>query len=141
MIFIDTGFFYALFSSADPDHQRVRAVLEEYRSSHIQGSFLTTNHVVAETITLIRMTPPRSHEAAAKAGDFLYSEVLAKIHWATPDEEEAAFAYFKRYSDKEYSFVDCLSFMVMKARGITEAFAVDSDFTHEFVARPGPKLR
>lgn len=33
---------------------------------------------------------------------------------------------------------DCLSFLVMEKRGIREAWAVDEDFTHRFVARPGP---
>jgi predicted nucleic acid-binding protein len=35
--------------------------------------------------------------------------------------------------------VDCLSFVVMEKLGIREALAVDSDFTHRFIARPGPK--
>ena len=64
---------------------------------------------------------------------------LAAIHWTTPDEERAAFEYFKRHKDQAYSLVDCLSFVVMEKLGIREALAVDSDFTHRFVARPGPK--
>jgi predicted nucleic acid-binding protein len=35
-------------------------------------------------------------------------------------------------------FLDCLSFVVMEKLGIREAFAVDADFTHRFIARPGP---
>lgn len=34
--------------------------------------------------------------------------------------------------------VDCLSFVVMEKLGIHEALAVDSDFSHRFIARPGP---
>jgi predicted nucleic acid-binding protein len=37
--------------------------------------------------------------------------------------------------------VDCLSFVVMEKLGISEALAVDDDFTHHFVARPGPLKR
>ncbi len=36
------------------------------------------------------------------------------------------------------SFVDCLSFVVMKKLEIDEALAVNSDFTHRFTTRPGP---
>jgi hypothetical protein len=66
---------------------------------------------------------------------------LARIHWASPDEERAAFAYFKRHDDQTYSFVDCLSFVVMEKLGIDEALAVDSDFTHRFLlqARGSPR--
>ena len=97
---------------------------------------MTTNHVVAETITLVRRIV---HDEATKVGDRLYNEALARVHWATPDEERAAFAWFKRHRDQTYSFVDCLSFVVMEKLGIREALAVDSDFTHRFIARPGPK--
>ena len=91
---------------------------------------------MAETITLVRRI---GHEEATRIGERLYSEKLAHIYWATPDEERAAFAWFKRYRDQTYSFVDCLSFVVMENLGIREALAVDSDFTHRFIARPGPK--
>jgi predicted nucleic acid-binding protein len=37
------------------------------------------------------------------------------------------------------STVDCLSFVIMEKLGIREALAVDSDFTHRFIARPGPQ--
>ena len=53
----------------------------------------------------------------------------------------AVFDYFKRHSDKKYSTVDCLSFVVMESLGIREALAVDEDFTHRFVTRPGPRPR
>jgi uncharacterized protein len=138
VIFVDTSFLYPLFSAQDRDHERVRAVLEEYRGRESRHLFLTTNHVVSETITLIRVTAPRNHAAAVKVGELLYSGRLARVHWATKEEELAAFDYFRRYHDKEYSFVDCLAFVVMEKLGISEALAVDSDFTHRFIARPGP---
>ena len=59
--------------------------------------------------------------------------------WATPDEEREAFDFFKRHRDQTYSFVDCLSFVVMEKLGIREALAVDSDFTHRFIVQPGPR--
>jgi predicted nucleic acid-binding protein len=63
---------------------------------------------------------------------------MARIHHASVEEEREAFAYLHKYHDKEYSAVDCLSFVVMDKLGITEAWAVDSDFGHRFVVRPGP---
>src|SRR5436190_18514526 len=57
---------------------------------------------------------------------------------ASPAEEKAAFEYLARHKDKEYSFTDCLSFVVMDASGISEAWAVDADFTHRFAVKPGP---
>ena len=131
MIFLDTSFLYALVSERDAQHERVGEVFRSFRYAHI----VTTNHVIAETVTLARRL---GHAEASSLGDQLYAEKLAEIHWATPNEERAAFEYFKRYQDKHYSFVDCLSFVVMEKLGIREALAVDSDFTHRFMVHPGP---
>lgn len=136
MTFLDTGFLFALVSKRDAHHERVVEVFREFQNRRLQDHLLTTNYVIAETITL---TLKIGHDKAVKLGDQLYGEKLARIHWATPDEERAAFEYFKRHQDQTYSMVDCLSFVVMEKLGIREALAVDSDFTHRFIARPGPQ--
>jgi predicted nucleic acid-binding protein len=135
--FLDTGFLFALVSRRDEHHQRVVDVLNTFRNVRLGDVLVTTNHVVAEVVTLTRKIV---HDEAVRLGERLYAEKLAQIHWATPDEERAAFEYFRRHRDQTYSFVDCLSFVVMERLGVREALAIDSDFTHRFVARPGPKL-
>jgi predicted nucleic acid-binding protein len=142
VIFLDTSFLFPLFALHDPDHQRVRRVMEGYRGKRMAEHVLTTNHVVAETITLVRYKGSRQSEAAhalaTEVGSALYAGTLARIHWSTAEDERAAFEYFKRHTDQEYSMVDCLSFVVMEQHGIREALAVDSDFAHRFTALPGP---
>lgn len=139
MIFVDTGFFFALASSEDADHERCRAVFEELDPKRLPDLCLTTNHVVLETIRLTKWN--LGQEAAVEMGGRLYGEVLARIHWTTPQEEKDAFAYLAKHHDKRYSPVDCISFVVMEAHGIQEALAVDRDFRHRFVVRPGPRPR
>jgi predicted nucleic acid-binding protein len=145
LIFLDTGFLFALFDEDDKDHLRVREVAEKYRSQFLPDFVLTTNHVIAETITLVRSKGHADlgvrHDRAVKIGQRLWAGHLASVHHATPEEEQAAFVYFTRHRDKEYSFVDCVSFVLMDSLGIREAFAVDRDFTHRFVALPGPKAK
>lgn len=138
----DTSFLFPYFAVHDPDHERVCRVFDEYEEHVRAGGLITTNHVVFETITLMRYRgsrdPGRALELAARVGDVLYSGKVARIHVATFEEEQQAFAYFKQHGDQKYSAVDCLSFVVMEKLGITEALAVDSDFSHRFTARPGP---
>jgi predicted nucleic acid-binding protein len=136
--FLDTGFLFALVSKKDAHHTRVVEVFRTFRDLTLADHLLTTNHVIAETITLSLKI---GHDRATQIGEQLYAEKLARIHWASPEEERAAFAYFERHQDQAYSFVDCLSFVVMEKLGIDEALAVDSDFTHRFTARPGPLRR
>ncbi len=52
MIFLDTGFLFAYVSANDKDHARVTEVLEAHRGERLADFLLTTNHVVAETITI-----------------------------------------------------------------------------------------
>lgn len=136
MIFVDTGFLFALFSERDPDHGRAVEAFRPLRGRNLPELLLTTNHVVFETITLAQARA--GHELAVKAGDILYAERLARIHRASFEEERGAFDYLRRHHDKGYSAVDCLSFVVMESLGIREALAIDAHFTHRFIARPGP---
>lgn len=98
-----------------------------------------------ETITLVRYKGSRdasaAHRLALDIGRALYAGKLAQIHQATPEEERAAFDYLAKHDDKKYSSVDCLSFVILEKLGIREALAVDEDFTHRFVAIPGPLKR
>lgn len=138
MTFLDTGFLFALLSELDAHHGRVVEVFNTFKGLRLADHLLTSNHVLAETITL---TLKIGHGKAVALWRATLRGKLARIHWATPDEERAAFAYFKRHQDQTYSFVDCLSFVVMEKVGIREALAVDYDFTHRFIARPGPMGR
>ena len=139
MIFIDTGFFLALFSQRDTHHERVRATFERYIDRNLPQTFVTTDVVILEAITAARARV--SHELAVFVGERLYSEKIARIYVTSLEEHRAAFEYLRRYNDKTYSAVDCLSFVVMEKLGIRDAFAVDDDFTHRFVAIPGPLTR
>jgi predicted nucleic acid-binding protein len=145
VIFLDTGFVFALVYRRDANHKRVRAVMDEYRGLDLRRLVLTTNHVVEETITLVRSSVHRdagvAHDIAVDVGRQLFAGVFGQIHHATPEEERAAFEYLARHRDKKYSLTDCLSFVVMEKHGIREALAVDEDFTHRFIARPGPLPR
>jgi hypothetical protein len=137
--FVDTGFFFAFFSARDPDHTRALEAFGGFKGQRLPSVLLTTDHVVSETITLCRAR--MGHAQAVFVGEQLYSEKMVQIRRTTFEEQRTAFEYFKRHSDKKYSMVDCLSFVVMEAVGILEALAVDDDFTHRFIARPGPRPR
>lgn len=139
MIFVDTSFFFAFFCESDRHHQRVVDLFREFEGRRLPDLLVTTDHVVLETITLTRYRV--SHERAAFVGERLYAERMARIRRTSFDDQRAAFEYFRRHSDQKYSMVDCLSFVVMENLGIHEALAVDDDFTHHFVARPGPLPR
>lgn len=78
------------------------------------------------------------HVRAVAVGRQLYAGAFGRLHHVSAEEERAAFDIFCKYADKEYSFVDCVSFVVMETLGIEVAWTVDGDFRHRFTALPGP---
>lgn len=140
MIFVDTGFFFALFAKEERErHAQAKALLLTLEGQKLSDALITTDHVIFETITLIQATVKRNaHARAVQVGEKLYGERLARIYRTTFDEQLEAFAYLKQHRDKEYSAVDCLSFVVMLKLGIEEAWTFDGHFEHRFIARPGP---
>lgn len=68
------------------------------------------------------------YESALQFGLRLLSETTAPIIRVTPADEEKAWAIFRQYPDKRFSFTDCTSFAIMKRLGIRTAFAFDEDF-------------
>jgi len=137
VIFVDTGFFFALASKTDADHERVVEVFKSLDRRQLPQLCVTTNHVVLETIRLTKWN--MGQEAAVDMGRRLYAETIARIHWTTPAEEKQALDYLARHPDQRYGPVDCISFVVMDGNGINEALTIDRDFTHRFIARPGPR--
>ena len=91
---------------------------------------------IDETITLVLAR--KDYWAALNIGNELWSEEQAQIIWLSRQDQLVAWELFKRYSDKQFSFTDCTSFVVMERFGLTYAFAFDDDFaqTGQFVRVP-----
>jgi predicted nucleic acid-binding protein len=136
VIFVDTSFFAALLLPKDAHHRRAVEAVEALGQERLSNMLLTTNNVVLETITVARYEG--NHKIAVRAAELLYGGAMARVYRTTAEDEAEAVAYLRRHQDKEYSAVDCLSFVVMLKQGITDVFAFDDDFSHRFVMRPGP---
>ena len=53
---------------------------------------------------------------------------LTTIHFLTPKQIEQAWEIFRRFRDKDWSFTDCTSKVVVEELGIAAAFAFDQHF-------------
>lgn len=96
------------------------------RSSEGTPRLATSNHVIGETYTLIRM---RLGHAAGQA--FLRrvreSAVVQRI-FVSEDWEIDAEAILARFADQDFSYVDATSFALMRRLRLSEAFAFDHHF-------------
>ena len=123
-IFVDTAGWMACADAADPAHGTARAS----RDAALEAGHLlvTTDYVVDETLTLIRM---RLGISAAEAW-WTQVEGSARVRHETIDalRAEKARSLFFRHRDKNYSFTDCTSFVVMRELRLREALTTDRHF-------------
>ena len=124
MIFVDTGAWYASLVPNDPDHASAGQWLTANRSP-----LLTTDYVIDETLTLLRVRGERKR--ALLLGAQFFDHGLAEIHKITTNDLTLAWKTFEQFDDKSWSFTDCTSKVVMEQLGIKLAFAFDHHF-HQF---------
>ena len=124
--FIDTSAFLALKNKKDAHHEHAVKIAEYVVSQTLQKG-ITTDYILDETYTLIKMRA--GSFAAIQFGEEIRSG--ARLHIMNVDAllQDRAWLLFKKYSDKEFSFTDCTSFAVMKEMKLRNAFAFDKHFT------------
>jgi predicted nucleic acid-binding protein len=122
--FVDTAGWMALADANDPAHTRARSFRDGWLKEG--GRFLSTDFVMDETLTLLRMR--LGLDAAERWWEQIESS--RRIIWEKIDEARADRArhWFFRWRDKEFSFTDCTSFVVMRERRLREALTTDRHF-------------
>jgi predicted nucleic acid-binding protein len=123
-VFVDTGAWFAAQVAGDSHHEEAARALRGLLAA--PTVLVTTNHVVGETYTLLRVT--RGHEACRRFLESLEQTRRLERVFVNQDLERRAFAILDRYRDHAFSFVDATSFALMRAERIRHAFAFDSHF-------------
>src|SRR3977135_2317416 len=124
MIFVDTGAWFASVVPWDANHAAAVAWL-----SKNQATLITTDYVLDETLTLLRI---RKELARALAfGNQLFSQQLAELYFLQEADLHEAWRVFRDFEDKEWSFTDCTSKIAVETLGLKTAFAFDQHF-HQF---------
>jgi hypothetical protein len=127
MIFLDTSAFYAMEVKRDINHERAISVKKEIAGNKY-GMPVTTNLVIVEAITLLRLKA--GHSEAVAFGEKVFASRSLKTIRVGEDIERKALELFKKHSDKRLSFTDCISFAIMDELKISKAFAFDDHFKH-----------
>ncbi len=119
--FADTSYYLALVNSRDPRHQRAADLAER-----LLGRTFVTEYVLVEL-----------GSALSRGSDRLvFLELLERVRSDSATTFIAAneplfrhgAALFAARPDKEWSLVDCISFVVMNQRRLTDALTSDHHF-------------
>jgi predicted nucleic acid-binding protein len=121
MTFVDTSAIYAWTDAGDPNHHV--AVERLVRLLNRRETLLTHNYVIVEALALVqsRLGHPAAAKLAADATSFA-------VEWVDADLHAAGVAALVRSRRRQLSLVDQVSFLVMRRRRVSVAFAFDADF-------------
>ncbi len=121
MILTDSGAWFASVVPWDGNHVAATTWLGQNREP-----LLTTDYLVDETLTLLRM---RKETARAVAlGDQFFSGRVARLYFLTETDIRDAWQIFRDYADKQWSFTDCTSKVVIEKLSLTHTFSFDQHF-------------
>lgn len=123
-VFVDTGAWLALVDRSDGLHRQAVSTLPDVLRP--DSRLVTTNLVIAESYTLIRRRI--GHHAAVSFLDSLRTSPHLERVYSDQRLELAAEEILRRYADQPLSYVDAVSFAVMQAENMSEAFAFDHHF-------------
>ena len=125
-IFVDTSGWANFFDTDEPFHRLTRTIYENARNNGTQ--LVTTNYVVAELVSLFtspfRISRPRIIEYI----DAIKQSPSVDLIHIDHSLDDQAWQLLTERVDKNWSLVDCSSFVVMQNERITESLTTDHHF-------------
>ena len=123
-VFLDTSFVIALLNKDDPHHARAKALDDELLND---GALLILHWgIVLEIADGFARLARRAQGLRLLAK--LTGEEGYELVPITESLLQEALDLYRSRVDKEWGLTDCISFVLMKQRGMTEALAADVHF-------------
>ena len=125
-IFVDTAGWGNLVDTLQEFHAETKTI---YLSAKQKGSRLvTTNYVIAELVALLFSPLRIPRMKSIKFIESIKSSALVDIIHIDEDLDAKSWELLKNRPDKNWSLVDCSSFIVMRENKIVEALTTDHHF-------------
>jgi len=120
-VFADTSYYVALLNPDDANH---RAAVRWSRT--LRCRVIVTEYVLLELGSALSQRKDRRLFTGLVAQ--LRADTDTTIVPASPELFNRGLALFGRRIDKDWSLIDCISFVVMKEQGVADALAADHHF-------------
>ena len=122
--FLDTAYAVALSSPNDLFHAQAGRQADEIETT---GTHLVTTHAILLEIGNA-LSKQRYRAAAIRLLQALAADPNVEIVPFSEELFSRAMQLYNDRPDKEWGLTDCMSFVVMTSRGITEALTTDEHF-------------
>lgn len=125
-VFVDTSGWASGFVPTETYHSIAKQVITG--AGRGNSRLITTNYVITELVALLTspFRVPRAEQI--RIIDSLSSVDWIEIIHVDPTLHQEAWQLLQSRLDKNWSLVDCASFVVMEQRGMTEALTTDHHF-------------
>ena len=123
-IFADTAGWMCLADAKDPQHDAACSARDAWLRQG--GIFVSSDYVADETLTLLRLRLGLS--AALKWWEQVERSSRVRWEWLSPVRAEKARRWFFQWKDKDFSFTDCTSFVLMRELRLHRALTTDKHF-------------
>lgn len=120
-VFADTFYYLALLNSVDDAHANATEFTADY-----SGEMVTTDWVLSELAD--GLAGKRTRKAVIEFIESLQTDRAVRIVPAGRKLFERRWELFCRRRDKAWPLTGCISFIVMKDRGMTDALTGDRHF-------------
>lgn len=123
-VLVDTTALYGVFAPSDEHHREAVTCIQDLRAH--RTPLMTTATVLVESYVL-------AHARLGRAGLMRFRAGVADSTWlqvrpVSSAQEGLAWRLLEQYEDKDWSFVDATSFVVMRALKLRRAFTFDRHF-------------
>ena len=121
-VFADTFFYLALLDERNPAHHRALA------AATINRPVVTTEFIVIEIADGCARAQDHADFLALLEGMRNNSRLDIVPLIISSELMRDGIDFYARHSDKDWSLTDCISFVVMRNKGIQEALTADHNF-------------
>jgi predicted nucleic acid-binding protein len=123
-VFLDSAYAIALAALNDQYHERALTLADKLEAEAVR--LITTRAVVLEIGNAL--SKARYRQAAISLLEGMEQDQDIEIVPLSEELYEQAFRLYRKRPDKGWGLTDCVSFVVMQDRGLTEALTSDAHF-------------
>jgi predicted nucleic acid-binding protein len=127
-IFLDTSFLFAWLNQEDKFHDQAMNLIQSCKDKHV--CFCLTDYIIDEilTLVLIKTSKKKAVEIAEEIMESCHHDPSVRLIYIQEPLFAEAMKIFCEFKDKNWSFTDCTSYVVMKNYQISEGASFDKHF-------------
>ena len=125
-LFVDTSGWANYLIKTEPFYPETSQLFNQCFKNKTE--LVTSNYVLAELIALLHSPLRVSKKQQIKIMDAIKMASWVNVIHIDQATEQRVYQFWKSRSDKNWSLVDCSSFVLMQDEGITQAITSDHHF-------------